>query len=53
MEMLQAADVIALRDHYALLTKDESWLLALESYVLARGRTRQDNYSALAVWCKA
>ena len=31
----------------------EAWLLALESRVLARGRTKQDNYSALAVWCKA
>ena len=31
----------------------EEWLRALESRVLARGRTTQDNYSALAVWCKA
>jgi serine/threonine protein phosphatase PrpC len=31
----------------------EEWLRALESRVLARGRTKQDNYSALTVWCKA
>jgi serine/threonine protein phosphatase PrpC len=31
----------------------EEWLRALEARVLARGRTTQDNYSALAVWCKA
>jgi len=30
----------------------EDWLRALESRVLARGRSSQDNYSALAVWCK-
>ena len=30
----------------------EHWLRELETRVLARGRTRQDNYSALAVWCK-
>jgi serine/threonine protein phosphatase PrpC len=30
----------------------EEWLRALESRVLARGRSSQDNYSALAVWCK-
>jgi serine/threonine protein phosphatase PrpC len=31
----------------------EEWLRLLEGRVLARGRTGQDNYSALAVWCKA
>jgi serine/threonine protein phosphatase PrpC len=31
----------------------EEWLRLLEARVLARGRTGQDNYSALAVWCKA
>lgn len=31
----------------------EEWLRLLESRVLARGPTTQDNYSALAVWCKA
>lgn len=28
------------------------WLKALESQVLARGHKGQDNYSAIAVWCK-
>ncbi|ARO88003.1 serine/threonine-protein phosphatase [Nitrosospira lacus] len=27
------------------------WLRALESQVLARGHERQDNYSAIVVWC--
>ncbi len=31
----------------------EEWLRTLESRVLARGHAGQDNYSALAVWCKA
>jgi serine/threonine protein phosphatase PrpC len=31
----------------------EEWLRLLEARVLARGRTGHDNYSALAVWCKA
>jgi serine/threonine protein phosphatase PrpC len=31
----------------------EEWLRLLEARVLARGRSGQDNYSALAVWCKA
>ena len=30
----------------------EEWLRLLEQYVLARADSRQDNYSALAVWCK-
>jgi len=30
----------------------EEWLRMLESRVLERGRATQDNYSALAVWCK-
>ena len=30
----------------------EEWLRSLESRVLSRGRAGQDNYSALAVWCK-
>lgn len=28
------------------------WLRALERLVIARGRRRHDNYSALAVWCR-
>jgi serine/threonine protein phosphatase PrpC len=31
----------------------EDWLRLLEAHVLARGRPGQDNYSGLAVWCKA
>jgi PPM family protein phosphatase len=31
----------------------EEWLRLLEQYVVARGDSRQDNYSAIAVWCKA
>jgi PPM family protein phosphatase len=31
----------------------EEWLRLLEQYVLARANSRQDNYSAMAVWCKA
>ncbi len=34
-------------------TSAEEWLRTLESRVIARGRAAQDNYSALAVWCKA
>jgi len=30
----------------------EEWLRSLESRVVARGKASQDNYSALAVWCK-
>ena len=30
----------------------EEWLRHLESRVIARGRSRQDNYSAMAIWCK-
>jgi serine/threonine protein phosphatase PrpC len=30
----------------------EEWLRLLEQYVLARANSRQDNYSAMAVWCK-
>ncbi|HYH43069.1 MAG TPA: PP2C family serine/threonine-protein phosphatase [Burkholderiales bacterium] len=30
----------------------EAWLRSLESRVLSRGRSGQDNYSAIAVWCK-
>ncbi len=36
----------------AAVASAEDWLRALESRVLARGRSSQDNYSALAVWCK-
>ena len=28
------------------------WLVELEKQVLMRGHQRQDNYSAIAVWCK-
>jgi serine/threonine protein phosphatase PrpC len=31
----------------------EDWLRLLESCVLARGSAKQDNYSAVAVWCHA
>jgi serine/threonine protein phosphatase PrpC len=30
----------------------EEWLRLLEQYVLARANSRQDNYSAMAIWCK-
>ncbi|MGZ5141407.1 MAG: hypothetical protein ACXWCX_26710, partial [Burkholderiales bacterium] len=30
----------------------EEGLRLLEQYVLARANSRQDNYSAMAVWCK-
>jgi serine/threonine protein phosphatase PrpC len=30
----------------------EEWLRELESYVIARGNPRQDNYSAIAAWCR-
>lgn len=33
-------------------TSAEAWLRTLEDRVLARGHPRQDNYSAMAVWCK-
>jgi serine/threonine protein phosphatase PrpC len=37
-----------------LLASDSAseWLKALENQVLARGHKGQDNYSAIAVWCK-
>jgi PPM family protein phosphatase len=31
----------------------EDWLRVLESHVLARASGRHDNYSAVAVWCRA
>jgi serine/threonine protein phosphatase PrpC len=31
----------------------EEWLRLLEQYVVARADSRQDNYSAIALWCKA
>lgn len=30
----------------------EEWLRTLESRVIAKGQPRQDNYSAVAVWCR-
>jgi serine/threonine protein phosphatase PrpC len=30
----------------------EEWLRMLEARVLARGRSKHDNYSAVAIWCK-
>lgn len=33
-------------------TSATEWLKALESQVLARGHEGQDNYSAIAVWCR-
>ena len=30
----------------------DDWLRTLEARVLAKGQPRQDNYSAVAVWCK-
>jgi hypothetical protein len=33
-------------------TAPSDWLKALENQVLARGHKGQDNYSAIAVWCK-
>jgi serine/threonine protein phosphatase PrpC len=41
-----------LEETIAESTSAEEWLRVLESRVLSRGRTNQDNYSALAVWCK-
>ena len=32
-------------------TSAEAWLRGLEDWVLARGRERQDNYSAIAIFC--
>src|ERR1700674_403403 len=33
-------------------TSAEEWLRALEASILKRGRPGQDNYSAIALWCK-
>ena len=41
-----------LEETIAESTSAEEWLRVLETRVLSRGRTNQDNYSALAVWCK-
>ena len=42
-----------LSDTLAHAQSAEEWLRLLEARVLARGRSGHDNYSALAVWCKA
>ncbi len=33
-------------------TSASAWLAVLEQQVLARGHKHQDNYSAIAIWCK-